>query len=209
LFDELGDRWGSAIARIAVCWLWVGSEITISPESFSDAVERAEIVGTRAELGMALGNLASWELRSGNPQTARSIVVDSLDLLYGTAVRGPSSYGIDVVAEIGLQEGDLEVAARLFGAADGIRASIGTPLAPIHAERRGRLLNEVLEGLGSSRFGALYAEGQTLSYRDAMTEAIAWCDPERTLYGRLTSSSSTTSFLPDRARSARSPTPGA
>jgi predicted ATPase len=183
MFDQLGDRWGSAIARIAVCWLWVGSEITISPDAFSEAVERAEIVGTRAELGMALGNLASWELRAGNLATARSNVVDSLNLLYGTAVRGPSSYGIDVVAEIGLREGDRELAARLFGAADGIRATIGSPLAPMLAERRGRLLKEVSEGLEPSHYDAIYSEGQTLSYRDAMTEAIAWCTS-----GRLTPS---------------------
>jgi predicted ATPase len=182
MFDRLGDRWGSAIARIAVCWLWVGSEITISPQAFSEAVDRAEIVGTRAELGMALGNLASRELRAGNLATARSNVVDSLNLLYGTAVRGPSSYGIDVVAEIGLREGDLELAARLFGAADGIRAAIGSPLASMLAERRGRLLKEVSEGLGSRRYEALYSEGQTLSYRDAVTEAIAWCTSERSLH---------------------------
>ena len=45
----------------------------------------------------------------------------------------------------------------------------------MHATKRQELLAEVEAKLGTVTYSQNFAEGERLSYHDAMTEALGWC----------------------------------
>ena len=174
IYDRLQDRWGMALARIGLGWLWVGSMMDVPEDTFADAIVAAEAAGTRSEIGMAYGTLAARQLRSGDISGARCSIVRCVEPLFGSAIRVPSTYAMDVVAELAMHEGELDRAARFFGMSDGIRMAANAPLAPMHIELREKLLNEVKAGLGEDRFTLEYERGQRYRYPEAMNEVLEW-----------------------------------
>jgi hypothetical protein len=67
--------------------------------------------------------------------------------------------------------GYAERGARLFGAAEGIMASIGAPVFPRDHPARDHALAELTAVLGEDRLGALRNSGRTLTFQQAVAEA--------------------------------------
>lgn len=74
-----------------------------------------------------------------------------------------------VIAEFRLAE----QGARLFGAAEGLIALLGTPSFPRDQPARERAFAALRASLGEQRLSAIRAEGRTLTFEQAVTEAKA------------------------------------
>jgi hypothetical protein len=96
-----------------------------------------------------------------------------LELLSKHGLRNMVSYTLDQVAELQIAEGRPASAARLFGAADRIRAMVGVVLAPMHEAFRNQLVQKASAAAGAETFDRARAEGQELPFRAAVKEAIA------------------------------------
>ncbi len=66
-----------------------------------------------------------------------------------------------------------DVAARLLGAADAVRARTGIAIPPFNVEEHRALLAQARETLGETAFTVGWTQGQTLSLDQAVTEADA------------------------------------
>jgi tetratricopeptide (TPR) repeat protein len=65
-------------------------------------------------------------------------------------------------------------AARLFGAAAGLRAAVGNPLPPADRNTVERAIAGVRAALGESEFGAVWAAGESLPLEEAIADARSY-----------------------------------
>ena len=65
-------------------------------------------------------------------------------------------------------EGDLERAARLKGAADGLRQRVGLPAWPHLRKVEAELVAQVRQRLGAGRFDQAFTAGSGLTQREAV-----------------------------------------
>ena len=71
-------------------------------------------------------------------------------------------------ARLALAEGDPERAARLAGAADGLRRRVGLRAWPMLRRGEAELVAHVRQAVGADRFDQLYAAGSRLNQRQAV-----------------------------------------
>jgi Tfp pilus assembly protein PilF len=83
------------------------------------------------------------------------------------------SMDLEGLAGVAIGRGQAELAARLFGAADAIRASSGTPVRPMLTERHDRDLAAAKAALGHERFARAWEQGQAMSLEQVIAEADA------------------------------------
>jgi len=138
--------------------------VPILEESVADARE----VGQQALLGLSLLNLGLSRLGTGDLEGARVTLQESLGLLARNGNREITAGAVEALAEVSEQAGDPERGAVLFGAAEGVRSSVGALVwAPERAshDRTERSLREIL---GEEAFEARFAEGVALSISEAL-----------------------------------------
>jgi hypothetical protein len=76
-------------------------------------------------------------------------------------------------AQLAFAEGDPERAARLAGAAEGLRRRAGLSTWPILRRGETELAVQVRQALGDDRFGQAFAAGYGLSQQEAAAAARA------------------------------------
>lgn len=91
-------------------------------------------------------------------------------------VRGNSritAYALAGLGAVAGHHGDVEQAARLFGAAEALHERIGVPLLPAFLTRHECQVQAVREQMDQDAFAATLAAGRTLPLEDAVAEARA------------------------------------
>jgi hypothetical protein len=106
---------------------------------------------------------------------------ESLRLILSLDDRSCGVTSLNSLANLDVERGTLERAARLFGAADSIRAANGSDLAPALKERRDRGLALARAQLPTEAFEAAWSEGYAMS----METAIGYALSRQDLAGRL------------------------
>jgi hypothetical protein len=74
-------------------------------------------------------------------------------------------------ARLALAEGDPERAARLAGAADGLRRRVGLRAWPMLRRGEAELVAQIRQAVGADRFDQLYTAGSRLNQRQAVAAA--------------------------------------
>ncbi len=77
------------------------------------------------------------------------------------------------LAHVAWAGGFSEQAARLFGAAEGLRASLGTPFPLADQLEFDRCMGDVRARLGEQEFTAAFAEGQAKTLEHAIEYALS------------------------------------
>ena len=171
-FRELGDAWGVASAlgvlgRILNLAGRSEEAVPVLEESAADARE----VGQRSLLGLSLLNLGLGRLGMGDLQGAGATLRESLGLLAGAGNREITAGAIEALAEVSSQAGDPETGAILFGAAEGVRSSVGALVWAPERASHDRTETSLREALGGERFEARFAEGAALSIPETLALA--------------------------------------
>jgi tetratricopeptide (TPR) repeat protein len=112
-------------------------------------------------------NLAYIALQHGDVVQARVFLTENLATVQTSARWIP--FWITAFASLMAAEGQLEVAARLFGAGDVLAEGI---LPPAHQQEIARHLATVRSQLDEATFAAAWAEGQALTLEQAIAEAL-------------------------------------
>ncbi|HEV2674530.1 MAG TPA: winged helix-turn-helix domain-containing protein [Aliidongia sp.] len=136
-----------------------------------ETVRRLRQAGVRAELGWALGNLASYLLAQGNGEEARPVAGEALSL-----VREEGGFIVRVCllqwALLGALDGNPIQAARLLGFVDAGFDAAGETLQPTERQIRDRLWSRLTGALAAERIAAAAAEGARWSEDDAVSFVV-------------------------------------
>lgn len=129
--------------------------------------------GDKGSIAIALNNLGDLMHEQGDDTQAVDLLVESLILYQKSSMRWGIAYALEGLATVCAAGGRTARAARLFGAATALRASLGMPRPPSEAARYERTLTHVEDALGAASFRAAFAFGQSSldeAIREAMTE---------------------------------------
>jgi predicted ATPase len=140
-------------------------------------------VGDKWGVAVSLGNFAWVALRRDDLEQAVTLLAESMTLRHEIGDVGGITWCLEKFAEIALTRGqaasapprdeDFRRAARLFGAAEALRAPSGSAIDLVDQAEYERQLAIVRAQLDEADFGAAWAEGQAMTLERAVVYALA------------------------------------
>lgn len=134
--------------------------------------EYCEASGQRQTFSYVLNNLGNIERYTGDLRAAETLYRESLQIKRERGDQWGLTYTLDGIAALALLEERGECAARLFGAAAGIRERLGTPLEPAKRAEYEQLLTETRGMLDADTFDTAWQEGEHFSVEAAVMYAL-------------------------------------
>ncbi|MET7332037.1 LuxR C-terminal-related transcriptional regulator [Nonomuraea sp. NPDC005650] len=132
----------------------------------SQGVRISRELGDLYSLGMMLLNLGSALLMAGALDESKPLLAEALPIAHRIDDRVAQYCLLDALGCHAAASGQAQVAARLLGAAETVRAGAGASLQPYLTRMVGRAEESVTAALGATGFAAGYEAGRLLS-RDA------------------------------------------
>jgi hypothetical protein len=171
VFAGIEDVFGEAIALDLLGWLDVGRGDFTTPDLFERAYLLARGLDDDVATAHAATNLAELRIVQGRFEEARELLVVALTAHKAVRLYDGASYAFEAVAQVADDAGRGEDAARLLGAAAGVRNEAGIPIWGPRLSRFETLKASVRDALGDERgFESAWTDGQTLGL-DASLEA--------------------------------------
>jgi non-specific serine/threonine protein kinase len=181
LARELGDSDGIAIGlnNLGTVVLYQG-DIARAQQCFDESLVLFQEQGEERGTASALNNLAWVALEQGNVARAISLIERSLGLHRALKDRFGMAECLERLAVVAATLGQgcptavalAQRAARLFGAAEALRAMIGAPLSTSERTYYERHLASPRTRLGKEAFAVAWAEGQALPLEQALALAL-------------------------------------
>lgn len=125
-------------------------------------------------IAFARTNLGLVALRTGDDTTAPSSLLAGLAVFSSLAEARGSAEALEALGELAYRHGEHERAARLLGAAEGLRSSIDAGLAPHEQPYHAALVDAIRGALGEQHWVEAWAAGQAMSLDQAAS--YAWQD---------------------------------
>jgi len=139
-------------------------------ELFEECLRLAEALHDADELGRARHYLGVIALNQGDYERAETVFRQSL----ASRRQGSQPYGIAANLErLGQLRAAMErpaAAARLLGAAEGVRTCIHTPVPPREQPTHNRTVAALRACLGDAAFSAAWSEGQAMDLDDLVAD---------------------------------------
>jgi predicted ATPase len=133
-----------------------------------EARDLAERVGGNWFTAGAEARLGTLAVLQGRLDEARALLAEALDLSLTARSTQLVTLCLTGYARLALADGDPERAARLQGAAEGLRRRVGLSAWP-HAQRlEAELVAQVRQRLGAARFDQAYSAGSGLTQQQAV-----------------------------------------
>jgi predicted ATPase len=157
----------SALAAIALHRRDYDRARALLEETF-EVLERHEDRWARA---MSLTLLGHVELATGDPAGAAALFVQGAALMHAFGNLLYLPWCLEGLAAVAAERGAWEVAARLCGARDELRAQLGTGMPPANPAVHANTVEDGRQVLGSETFARLFESGKRLPLEQALTEA--------------------------------------
>jgi len=173
LAREAGDKW-----RLSICLNQQGilarfqGNLGLATDLHKEALALTEDMADPAIVSYTLRCLGLVALQQGDYQRAAEVFTESLRLSREAGFRVTIFECLLGLAGVfsGLKRDD--GAARLFGAAEALRESIGHRPAPQDQAHYDRRLASTRSGLGEAAFVAAWAEGRAMTLEQAIEYAL-------------------------------------
>jgi predicted ATPase/class 3 adenylate cyclase/DNA-binding CsgD family transcriptional regulator len=165
LSREVGDKLGIAHGqRFAGQLALSQGDTTMARSLIEEALALFREIGNREGMALSLSLLARVETGQGNRAAARTLYEESLTMASkGMGDKGALASSLEGLASLVAAQGELVRAARFWGAAEGLRETIGTPIPPVERTGYERTVASACAQLGKKAFAAAWAEGRTMS----------------------------------------------
>jgi non-specific serine/threonine protein kinase len=170
LFQTMGQPWGIGVAQYSL-GLATLSEHKGSPAARShllQAFEQLKRVGDLRSLIRVAVGLGRIALDTHDLHQARTHWQEGLSLAQEVGDQWAVAHCLDGFAGLFALERQPQLAARLFGAADGVRERIGAGLPPAFQAWRDRELPLARSAIGNVAFEAAFVEGRCLALEQAL-----------------------------------------
>jgi tetratricopeptide (TPR) repeat protein len=170
-FRELGDRWGLAFALLSLGGAKLFRDLPDEAVPLlEESVALARTAGTEGLLGNALVNLGLAHTVRGDLDKARRVLTQALERSRAMDSRETTARALDGLAGVTVAAGEPERAARLAGAAEGIRRSIGADVLPPDRSSWVRIRSGLAERLGPAESTARIDAEARRPVRDLLAE---------------------------------------
>jgi tetratricopeptide (TPR) repeat protein len=174
IFRELGDQKGIAWSLHGLGWTAhdqgdSGATRALYEESLAIFRE----LGNKKGIAISLLRLERAAKDQGDSGAARALSEESLAIFRELGGRSRGIFqNLEELAAVAVAQGQPERAARLFGAAEGLREALGAPLPPVDRAEHDRSVAAVRTALGEEAFTAAWAEGRAMSLDEAVAYAL-------------------------------------
>jgi predicted ATPase/DNA-binding CsgD family transcriptional regulator len=139
---------------------------------FAEALATLRALGDKRSITMCLAGLADIALSQNDTTTACTLAQEALLILNEVGDRWFAAYSLDGLAVALTVEGDMDRAARFFGAATGLRQALGAALPVPRQPAYDRYLPIVQARLDQPSFNAAWAEGQAMTLEQLVAAGI-------------------------------------
>jgi DNA-binding SARP family transcriptional activator len=174
-----GDRWLLAVMmmRRALAFLMLGNH-DAAQRDFEASIPRLRAMGEHWFLSLALEGMAMNALARGDVSAAGAYARESVMVLRPEPDMWFISRSVDAIAVIldaqledsragsGAPDSRAEVAARLMGAASGLRRRCGAGIIGPDVARHASVLESLRARIGAEAFAAAFTQGERLSVDD-------------------------------------------
>lgn len=123
-------------------------------------------------IAISLGNLGNVMKSQSDYETARILYTDCLTLLQEMGNKRNIAYALEAVAFLANMQRQSEPAARLMGAAQTLRAAIGSPLPTAEQDEYDRNLAAARTTLGEQAFTTAWEQGRAMTFEQAIEYAL-------------------------------------
>jgi tetratricopeptide (TPR) repeat protein len=173
IFRELGYKEGIAhsLANLGIVAHHQGhSEAAGALLVESLAMQRA--LDNKHGIGWSLHSLGKAAHDQRDYGTSRALFEESLAILLELVEKDGIVMNLEGLAAVAVAQAQPERAARLFGAAEGLREAIGALLHPAECAQHDSCVAAARAALGEEAFAAAWAEGRAMSPEDAIGFAL-------------------------------------
>ncbi len=132
----------------------------------------ARELGDTWSISVALGNLADAALRRDDRVGARTLLAEALTAAQKRGDKRVSAECLQRAGGVAAAEGEVVRAARLWGAAEALRTSIGALLSPAERAIEAAWLQPVRAALGQESYEAEWDRGRRLELDQAISLAL-------------------------------------
>jgi tetratricopeptide (TPR) repeat protein len=139
-----------------------------APGHLREARDLAELTGADWFAAGSRVQLAILAIMGGSLDEARALLDEALDLSLAARSTPFVTLCLSAYARLALAESDPEQAARLAGAAEGLRQRVGLPTWPHLRQREADLVAQVRRQLGDSPFDQAFSAASQLTQRQAV-----------------------------------------
>jgi predicted ATPase/DNA-binding SARP family transcriptional activator len=175
-FRELGDIEGAAWSLISLGTVArYQGDVEGASVLLTESLALSEGIGFREGIAWSVEQLGLLAALDGDP-AAISLLRRSLELHSELRDRWRMSSVLEDLAAIALAQGNARQAARLLGAAEALRETIGTVIAPCERLQHNQTTAAVRTALGDEAFDAALRQGQ-LASMDELTADLPSADP--------------------------------
>jgi tetratricopeptide (TPR) repeat protein len=142
---------------------------TAAQTLFEEALALHRGLGTRGYEATNLLGLGSVAMQRADYPTARARLAQALEILQEIGERNGVAASLELFGQLARLQGQAGRAARLFGAAEGLREAMGVLLPPAERAEHDRSVAAARTALGEPAFAAAWAAGQAMSLDQAIT----------------------------------------
>ncbi|MDQ3854962.1 MAG: tetratricopeptide repeat protein [Chloroflexota bacterium] len=173
LREELGDEWGVALSlnNLGYTALLEG-ELELATSLAERSRELFRTLGNSWGVALTLTNLGRAALERADYDEARNLLTECLNLSSELGQRIFIAEALEGLAALASAQGDAEHGARLWGAAESLRESLGVPLSPAERPHYERHVSAARQLLDPPTFAAAWATGRTLTLDEALHLAL-------------------------------------
>jgi tetratricopeptide (TPR) repeat protein len=173
-FREIGDKPGiaEALARLGLAVREEGN-YEAARALFEESLARSRELGRKWGVTWSLRCLGWTALEERDYGGARALFEESLVRSRELGEKRDIPQNLEGLAAVAVAQERSERAARLFGAAEGLRAVIGAPLPRAARGQHDRSVAAVRVALDEEGFAAAWAAGRALSPEEAVDCALA------------------------------------
>jgi predicted ATPase/transcriptional regulator with XRE-family HTH domain len=172
LFRAIGDTYGISLSLLITAEAaYATGDYDRAKQLCQECLHVNHELGDRRGRGMTLEILGRVTRAQGEDLVARSLYAQALSLLSDAGDRWSVARCIESIAVMYV-ESDTWRAARLFGAAETLRQSIGLPQTYLDRSRCEQAVAAARARLGATGFEAVWAGGGELTLTQAIEEAL-------------------------------------
>ena len=147
-------------------------DFAVARPLFEEALDLCRKLGNKEGVCGSLNNLGATEFGLGNDGAPRKHYAEALRVALEIGDKVTVSYSLDGFAAILLREGDAEEAARLAGAADFLRESLGFDMEPAEKRFREKYIEQLKVNLPKEIYVEAFTKGRGLKLDDALAGYI-------------------------------------
>lgn len=168
LYEEALALWRDAgnLRHTAVALTNLGAAVLVlgnaerASNLYGEALLLFRDLGDRYGTAVALTNLGEVAVGRGDHDRASGLLLEALAIFVRLGTAPATAQCLEMLAASAQGQGARRAAARLLGAAEGVRHDAGVPLLPLDIVAHGATVAAVRAALGEAEFGAAWSEGR-------------------------------------------------